>query len=339
MTQDPPVAEMMQIAASSVPLLDRARSVVEELDRWLAVDGIWLTLSDPESNVYAVVGDPGLGRSVLDHPDGPAVGWGTRRDELDRHRAPIRVTGPPVAARQWPPWADRLISTGLHEAVDVPLVEPDGGRLGMLNLLFPSEDAPSAGLRSRIGEFAPLIAWAVSPMRSLLVTAGLVRDAGSGAVVLRDGATHPLPGLSDHPLLGCGSPVLELARRILLAGEVYRTFMWPVPERSDPHHHARITILTASDVPPFVLGTLLVSRRGYCRGLTPREMEVLGLIVAGRTNQQIARLLAVAPRTVAAHVEHILHKLDACTRTLAAVKAVREGCYVPLVPGIRPPPA
>jgi hypothetical protein len=32
---------------------------------------------------------------------------------------------------------------------------------------------------------------------------------------------------------------------------------------------------------------------------------------------------------VAAHVEHILHKLEVPTRTLAAVQAERDGCYVP----------
>jgi hypothetical protein len=40
----------------------------------------------------------------------------------------------------------------------------------------------------------------------------------------------------------------------------------------------------------------------------------------------------VAPRTVAAHVEHVLVKLEAPSRTLAAVRAEREGLYVPVVP-------
>jgi DNA-binding NarL/FixJ family response regulator len=56
-------------------------------------------------------------------------------------------------------------------------------------------------------------------------------------------------------------------------------------------------------------------------------------LVEGCSNQQIARRLSVAPRTVAAHVEHLLEKLRTPTRTLAAVRAEREGCYVP------PPPA
>ena len=90
-----------------------------------------------------------------------------------------------------------------------------------------------------------------------------------------------------------------------------------------------MTVLAAPDVPPFVLGALLVTPDAECRGLTPRELEVLGLLVAGRSNQQIAGRLAITPRTVAAHVEHILHKLNVPTRTEAAVRAERDGCYIP----------
>jgi DNA-binding NarL/FixJ family response regulator len=90
-----------------------------------------------------------------------------------------------------------------------------------------------------------------------------------------------------------------------------------------------VTVLAATDVPSFVLGTLLIGPDADCRGLTPRELQILGLLVDGRSNHQIASQFAIAPRTVAAHVEHILHKLETPTRTLAAVLAEREGCYVP----------
>jgi DNA-binding NarL/FixJ family response regulator len=57
-------------------------------------------------------------------------------------------------------------------------------------------------------------------------------------------------------------------------------------------------------------------------------LEVLGLVVEECSNQEIARTLVVAPRTVAAYLEHILAKLGAPTRTLAAVRAERDGLYV-----------
>ena len=56
-------------------------------------------------------------------------------------------------------------------------------------------------------------------------------------------------------------------------------------------------------------------------GLTRREREVLGLIMEGHTNTQIAEMLTVTRSTVRRHVEHVLRKLDVTSRTAAAVKA------------------
>lgn len=49
--------------------------------------------------------------------------------------------------------------------------------------------------------------------------------------------------------------------------------------------------------------------------LTAREFEVAQLVAAGLTNRQIAEKLVLSPKTIAAHVEHILTKLDAARRT------------------------
>jgi DNA-binding NarL/FixJ family response regulator len=81
---------------------------------------------------------------------------------------------------------------------------------------------------------------------------------------------------------------------------------------------------------------VLVSQPGDLRGLTPRELEVLGLLMDGSSNAAISRALLIAPRTVAAHLEHIMAKLSARSRTLAAVRAEREGLYVPRQAGTPP---
>jgi DNA-binding CsgD family transcriptional regulator len=60
-------------------------------------------------------------------------------------------------------------------------------------------------------------------------------------------------------------------------------------------------------------------------GLTARELEVLPLLAAGRTNAEIADLLVISPRTVDVHVSRILHKLGASRRTEAADFARRAG--------------
>jgi DNA-binding CsgD family transcriptional regulator/tetratricopeptide (TPR) repeat protein len=60
-------------------------------------------------------------------------------------------------------------------------------------------------------------------------------------------------------------------------------------------------------------------------GLTPREMEILPLLVAGRTNAEIADAFVISSRTVGVHVSRILHKLGAARRTEAADIARRRG--------------
>jgi hypothetical protein len=139
------------------------------------------------------------------------------------------VTELPVPIDELPTWAECLIPAGFREGLGVPLVEPGGPYLGMLSLLFSSAEPPSDVLRDRVGQLAPLIARAVSPLRSLLATARLVQGAAAGAVLLRDGTTYPLPGLENHPSL-VDSMVLRIARQTLLAGQVYRSFTWPTQD-------------------------------------------------------------------------------------------------------------
>ena len=66
-------------------------------------------------------------------------------------------------------------------------------------------------------------------------------------------------------------------------------------------------------------------RKQYNTDLTEREREVLELIVAGKSNKQIATDLGVTIHTAKAHVANIIQKLAVDDRTQVAVKAVREG--------------
>jgi DNA-binding CsgD family transcriptional regulator len=329
MREEPPVAEVLDLALSRAPMVERARGLVETLDRWLPAEAIWLAVSDPESNLHTTVGSSGLEGPVLEYLDRPSVAREIQLAELNVDRPPVSVTELPVPMECLPTWADCLVPAGFHEGLGVPLVDPGGPYVGMLSVLFSSAETPSGALRDRLGQLAPLIARGVSPMRSLLASARLVHGATAGVVLLRDGTTHSLPGLEESPLMGASSSVVDLARQTLLTGHVYRSFMWPTQDGPHSFGHVRMTVLAATDVPSFVLGTLLMTAEADSRGLTARELEVLGLLVDGRSNQQIAQHLVIAARTVATHVEHILHKLEVPTRTLAAVRAEREGCYVP----------
>jgi non-specific serine/threonine protein kinase len=64
-------------------------------------------------------------------------------------------------------------------------------------------------------------------------------------------------------------------------------------------------------------------------GLTPRELQVLELLVDGRTNPAIADALFISPRTVSVHVTHILEKLGVENRSAAVAIALRSGIVRP----------
>ena len=60
-------------------------------------------------------------------------------------------------------------------------------------------------------------------------------------------------------------------------------------------------------------------------GLSPREREVLALVIDGSSDREIAAALFISHRTVMRHVSSILDKLEVPTRTAAATAALRLG--------------
>ena len=62
-------------------------------------------------------------------------------------------------------------------------------------------------------------------------------------------------------------------------------------------------------------------------GLSPREAEVFGLILEGRSDRSIARQLHVRPLTVQAYMAHVCHKLGVWDRKEALTEALRSGLF------------
>ncbi|WP_167203146.1 helix-turn-helix transcriptional regulator [Kribbella shirazensis] len=66
-------------------------------------------------------------------------------------------------------------------------------------------------------------------------------------------------------------------------------------------------------------------RRGYGDALSPRELEVVRGVVAGKTNREIARILTKSPATVDQQLRSAMRKLKVTSRTALAVAAVEAG--------------
>jgi non-specific serine/threonine protein kinase len=59
-------------------------------------------------------------------------------------------------------------------------------------------------------------------------------------------------------------------------------------------------------------------------GLSPRELDVVRLLVDGRSNSEIADALFVSPRTVTTHMTHIFSKLGVNSRTAVVSTILKE---------------
>jgi LuxR family maltose regulon positive regulatory protein len=103
---------------------------------------------------------------------------------------------------------------------------------------------------------------------------------------------------------------------------------WLAHAGANPVRDYAIRLLAQFDAEPQVITP--VQEHAFPAGtlvepLSPRELEVLHLMALGRTNQEIARQLIVAPGTVKAHTASIYRKLDVANRTEAVARARQLG--------------
>jgi len=59
--------------------------------------------------------------------------------------------------------------------------------------------------------------------------------------------------------------------------------------------------------------------------LTPRELEILELVLSGKTNKTIAFEMAISEKTVEFHLNNIYNKTGSRTRLLAGIWAMQNG--------------
>ena len=62
----------------------------------------------------------------------------------------------------------------------------------------------------------------------------------------------------------------------------------------------------------------------HAHGLTPRELQICGLLQAGQSNKEMARQLQISEATVKNHVHNVLEKLQVRSRWQAAARLGSE---------------
>lgn len=184
------------------------------------------------------------------------------------------------------PQVNLLAASRLAEALALLAADPALG-LVLLDLALPD----SAGLQTlrRVREHSPQARVIVLSADDRPETVLEAIDAGAAGF---------LPKTAD-------AGVLQQALATVLAGGVY------VPP---------LTLLVGGGAP--AADTL---RGPESLDLSPRQIDVLRLLVEGQPNKVIARRLDISPSTVRTHVEALFERLGAHNRTQAVVAAARLG--------------
>jgi len=215
------------------------------------------------------------------------------------------------------------------------------GYVGMAEVAYQRGDLDTA--HQQVTEGIPLcrqLNW-TQPLAAGLVTLAWIRQAGGdpgGALEAMREAERIALSPSVTSLL---NPVpVQRARLLLARGDFAAAARW-AQERGlriddEPIYHKErehlvlARVLLAQDQPaaPLVPRRGIATVPGLVEPLTPRELEVLRLLAAGKTNQRIARELVLTLDTVKKHVSHVLAKLGAANRT----EAVSRGRELDLIP-------
>ncbi|WP_240615746.1 helix-turn-helix transcriptional regulator [Nakamurella deserti] len=319
--------EVAQISVMPGPPAERAAALLEPLHQLLPFDGAWLALADEDHRGHHSLVSTGWDRRTAAYLDGPILVDEIEQLGMTRPHTPLRVADFPTPVSELRSWAECLTPAGFRECLQMGLFTADGRPMGFVGLFTGSATVPSDAARDLLAILGPALTQAIDPLRSTAAAAQLVHSAAAAVILTRSRDVLAVPGLPDHPALRPGSPVLAAAHKMLDGPQT--SFLLPAP--TEPGGYLRVTVLLVpQNAPNHHNAIVVLSPCGAdLHGLTRRELEVLGLLIAGQHNAQAAQTLTVTQRTIATHIEHILIKLDADTRALAAVRAQRRGLYIP----------
>jgi DNA-binding CsgD family transcriptional regulator len=344
------VREFAELAGEPGGPAVRAEALLARVQRVLRADAGTISLLPPVQDAYSSLARAGFDERVGGYLDSPAQLADVELVGLRRSHRPLRLRDLPVPPSEVGGWAEYLEPAGFRDAMAAPLYTPEGQYLGLLGLTTEAAGQITDAAQDLVRLLATPIAVGVDPWRSLAAIAGLVEQATAGIVLTPAGAVQRLPGLPGHRLFAPGSGVLTAATGQLAEGGTHIAFLAPVPDGAvdGAGTFVRITALAApSQVRLFATAVVLAGPAGDLHGLSLQELQVLGLLVTGASNERIAVALGITSRTVDGHVDHVRAKLAGRSRTAAAARALRLGLFVPpalfvrrsaRAPQGRPPP-
>ncbi len=310
---------------STVPRSEVAAELIDNLHGVIGYDAINISLLDPFSDSHCRLVQRGYDDRILDYLDGEY----TKRDagfgQICAARAPLRMQDTAYDYKQTHSYINYWGQAGYHEGLTSALFSADDRYLGMVAISVEDERTMTEGVRDFVGLLAPVLAAAFDPLGDL------------ASWLCQEVDAHRILVASDGSILECGggceqsSPasktlsasISTVAQQLLAEGQPVRCGLIADQDGRLVHLHMIRVQSTRLSGEPVVLTSLRYGDITF--GLTLRETEVLRYLVDGGSNREIAEVLHIAPRTVATHLEHLLEKFAASTRTAVVGRALEHG--------------
>jgi DNA-binding CsgD family transcriptional regulator len=312
------ISRVAAAASSGATVSQRAQEVLEELRALIPSAGGIVSSVHPTTGERRTVATVGYSDHVVEYLNGIDF-----HDEvvqpfgLSQRGWPIRGNDLPVDPMSLKSIAEHFLPEGLVEGLLSTLITPDGRYVGFLDIGGPDPAHPSDSACAVVGLVAPALAHLVDPLQSARQLAATLEADAAAIGLLGDHRIVALQGAADAELLEIGVAIAPMVERLLGAKSTTTGFLWP--SWRGGWYSCRL-YRCADDIN-------VLTRRDLGRPyeLTRRELEVVTHLVSGSSNAEIAGELCVTLRTVKAHVEHILEKLEVSTRAAAVRRAVQEG--------------
>ena len=199
----------------------------------------------------------------------------------------------------------------------------DLGRVGVSSRIWGKTGALSATERAQVE---------LHPWHTERILSGVPELAPAARIAAQH--HERLDGSGYHR--GAVATQLSAASRVLAAADRYRGLVEDRPYRPALPAHDAANALDAdvragrldADAVAAVLtgaGHPRGARRTHPAGLTGRQVDVLRLVAAGRSNREIAAALVISPRTAEHHVQDVYARTGVSTRAGAAMFAMEHG--------------
>ncbi|WP_298516045.1 LuxR C-terminal-related transcriptional regulator [uncultured Nocardioides sp.] len=314
--------DLVTAAHGSSSLTVLAADVVAVVDSYISTTGSAMTAFDPVSERHTVLCSSGFNDAVVSHLTSPrflcddvgyrvlvedasmrAICWREIQGDYAQTASPVEVFKP----------------SGVLGGASVRLTTPDGRYTGDLHIGTTDPSLPDVACMAALRDAAQLMATATDISRRLgqLLGDPSAVDVERPAVLISSrGEAFPLPG-HDVPRVVVDDPSL----RTRIVGWRRGGVIAPAAFRHQSHTQWwRLRLV------PVATGTIVEAEPADLpHGLTPRGIDILTLLSLGLHNAAIARRLEISERTCAHHIENVMARLDACSRTAAASMAIEEG--------------